>query len=79
MPVNAGHLGTVRIVMLNQSVASNVPDFCRRVLATGSDAGAVWMKLDGVDAGRVIRIRLYQLTGREVDQLDGTIVRARSN
>ena len=47
-------IGTVGIIVLNEPLRPNIPDFDFLVLSTRSDASAVRMELNRVDSGVVI-------------------------
>jgi len=52
--VDLVHLGAVRVVVLNQPLAPDVPDLDGLVLASTGDAGAIRMKAHRVDATVVV-------------------------
>ena len=62
MEVNFVHVGTVSIIVLNESLTSDVPNFDGFVLRTACNACAIRMELDGVNSLVVVTERVDHLS-----------------
>ena len=69
MELNIGHH-----VVLDESLAPDVPDLGRLILRARGDACAIGVELDRVDAFFVVHKCIDHLSGREVKQFDRSIV-----
>lgn len=64
---------TMGIIMLDQSLTTNIPDLDGFVLTTTCYAGSIWMELDRVDALFMVAELIDLLSRREVPKLDRSI------
>ena len=74
MELNIGHHVTVSIVVLNESLAPDVPDLGSFILRASCNACTIGVELDRVDAILVVHKRVDRLSGREVKQFDRSVI-----
>ena len=66
MEIDLVNVGAVSIIVLDQPLASDIPDFDRFVLTTARNTSAIGVELNRVDSGTMILERVDLLTGVEV-------------
>lgn len=67
------------VIMLNESLTSDVPNLDAFILGATGKTSTVWMELDRVDASIVILERVNELSRCEIPKLNSSIFRSRCN
>lgn len=79
MEINFVNVGAVSIVVLDQPLASDIPDLDRFVLTSARNTCAIRMELNRVNTGTVVLERVNLLTRVEVPELNSTVIGTRCN
>lgn len=76
MESQGGHSIRVCVVVLDETLGTNVPDFNGLVIGSGGDAGAVGVEANCVNLCLVVCVGMNQVLLGDIPELDRLVIRA---
>ena len=76
MEGQGGHSIRVCVVVLDETLGTNVPDFNGLVIGSGGDAGAVGVEANSIDFCLVVCVGMNQVLLGDIPELDRLVIRA---